>query len=181
MMSTKTNNYFCVAAVVLAGCNSGLDTGLEPSKVYDDLTGAEQQQFCEAFDDYAWSHISPPELARYACIVTAIRNAYSAAECKQLADACEANSDSLVTMGVLCDNPLTTEPCSATVGDMEVCLTAMQERYRPWVKQWDCSLLAPPNFETPDECAAIRPACPDVVATEGSTPDGIWESGGYEL
>lgn len=126
-----------LALACLSACkgDDALDSGLPASKPADELQPDEQNQFCEAARDYYEPRVGPEVLRRFNCtiegIVTSLMIDATVASCTKTRDACLAMPDpdaEPVDPNAPCEIGIDWTTCTATVDELEACLTEYSDQ-----------------------------------------------------
>jgi hypothetical protein len=170
------------ALVLLAGCSSGIDSGVEGGKPVSTLDEPESMALCVAVVDYLTATFPEGYSEERNCTIRALSMTATPEDCEAMRAACLADPppDGLFDFGDIdCDTTGPIPDCDASVDSVEACYTADIEVYRSRLDELDCSiagnlpvlmeLMEPPAV--PSECAeAGAMACPEL--SDGLIPRG---------
>lgn len=164
-------------ACSLAACGGDdggpVESGLPADKTGTDLTTDEAEALCNANAEHIASQNTAAELKNFVCVTFgigfAMESGNSPDKCEQLAQMCrdgageggsgEGGGDQSCALGF----DLAT--CSASVADIEACLTEKNEAAGDAIRELSCDDVGKPA-ETPKAgplCAKIEAVCPDIV------------------
>lgn len=166
-----------------AGAPSGgapgrVSTGLDPNAVVGQLMPSDALKICQAESRYVTMRISNTEAIRSACVLFAGLSgggAPTAAECQMSVNDCISMPDQISTMQDCTIDPAGLASCSATVGELETCLTASVEAVKVALASITCDIyaLSPADYQArlaalqqpPPACAPLQMKCPAAFAT----------------
>jgi hypothetical protein len=168
------------AVALLAGCSSGIDSGVEGSKPVSTLSTAESMDLCLAVADYLTATFPQDYAEDRNCTIRALGSTTTPEDCEAMRSACLADAPPSDFFGDIdCSVTGPIEGCDASVDSVEACYTADVEIYRSRLDELDCSLAGnlpvlmelqePPPV--PSECvSAGAMACDEL--SDGLIPRG---------
>lgn len=170
-----------LALACLPACkgDDGIDSGLPASKPADELQPDEQATLCEAAFDYYNARLGPEAIKRFQCtaegIGTSLAGDQSVAACAKARDACIAEPDpdaEPVDPNATCEINIDWATCTATVDEIEACLTEYSDQGAAAFNSISCDRMAEYVKELPtfDEsvldpgpaCQAAQAKCPSL-------------------
>lgn len=167
----RPRRWWWVTAAILAGCSSGLDSGVQGDKPVSAITTAEATQFCEATRDYLQGRLSRDQQDDIYCTGQALGMTSNPDDCAAMRSACLAGPIDItyIDESFDCSGAGPVDGCDATVDSVESCYTADIELYIDRLAMIDCSIAGNiPALEelqeplpVPSECtSAGAMACP---------------------
>ena len=176
MRSLSAILFTLACSLAACGGDSGgpVESGLPADKTGEDLTTDEAETLCTANAEHAASQNTAAELKNFACVFAGL--GFSAAsdntpaKCEEFAQMCRdgAGEDGGGDGGgeESCALGFELESCSASIADIEACLTEKNEAAGDAIRQLSCDDAGKPT-ETPMAgplCAKIKAVCPTIVA-----------------
>lgn len=163
-----------------------VDTGLPADKQLGQLTDAEVQQACERFVQAYTADFTPQRMTAYACTALSISSTQSSSTCQSQTNDCVSHPPSGLTTGTTTPSCTTANAsefagCTATVSQMEQCLTDELAVLQTLMSKVNCSLAGNPQamqqlvaggVQQPASCQSIETRCP------GATSGGSSGNGG---
>lgn len=154
------------------GGGSGVDSGVSAAKKGNELTPAEETALCEAAVDHYASVVTAADVENFAC-VTAGATAAAAGDgsvmsCQIVYDMCIAmDPEPTDNPGTGCTLTFELSTCTASVAEIEACLTARNIAAGEAFREASCDDLATPADPNPEpadlpECSKIATTCPGV-------------------
>ncbi|HJL14675.1 MAG TPA: hypothetical protein RMH99_03405 [Sandaracinaceae bacterium LLY-WYZ-13_1] len=124
---------------ILAGCSSGLDSGVQGDKPVSALDTAEATDLCEATVEYLENTVPASYVQERQCTIRALSTTTTPTECEADLSACLEDPPSDDFFGDLtCDMAGPVDDCNATVDAVEACWTADTEIYKTWLDEFTC-------------------------------------------
>lgn len=152
-------------ALAVAGCGGDDGSGVDRDKLLSEVTDEEVTQLCE----WSFDLVSDADAIRFGCHVAALLVAGGDAEqCQELVDQCteEAEAEEPPDLAEVCGEAGDFPPCAdeITVGQLERCSEAGAEMLHDVAQDISCdgALEDFTDLESPEACAAIEEACPDL-------------------
>jgi len=134
--------FFVVACADSAPAS--LDTGLPRDKPANEVTAAEAQQACARYEELANEALGADVQARVGCTLTGVISEFTGGgTCESTAASCIANlPPNAQPIDFMCENATTFAPsgCTATIGELEDCVTSVTRAIESFTSKVDCSL-----------------------------------------
>lgn len=179
-MRTRTPTLHILAttfASILAACGGGgggpVDSGLPPEKTVMELTVDEADTLCRANLDNLASQNTAAELKEFACVLQGQIFAMAAnntpAECEKFAQMCRdgAGEEGSNEEGGndMCSLGFEQSTCTATVADVEACMTEKNEAIGDGIRAASCDDVGkePVTPVTGPSCTKVKTSCPGIA------------------
>lgn len=161
---------FFVLGLAASACKDDgpptLDSGISGTKQGDELTPAEQTQFCEAADAFGDEVFPASEQKAAGCTFTAIFAALtldgSENTCNVLRDECLAQPAD--PEPATCDLGVDWATCMATIDEIEACYEEYTQDYVELMRSLSCAKMAEYKAAAPEMGASLDTACSSAKA-----------------
>jgi hypothetical protein len=182
---------FIVTGLVCA-CGSdsgsgGVHSGVNDSEPVNMLNASDAQKVCSAVASYTASRISADVVKKSVCVALAAvqpgGTPPTVDQCNTSVTTCLANTQTPVTTTQntpMCAAGAIVTACTATVGELEGCASALIDQTASNVEAINCDLfgLPPaeismrlqPNTTVPAACNAVQQKCPAFLSRSQATP-----------
>jgi hypothetical protein len=166
----------CTLACILAACGDGggpVDSGLPPEKTVMELTTDEADKLCRANVEHLASQNTAAELKEWSCVLAgqmfAMKASNTPAECEQFAQLCrdgageEAGNEE--GGGDTCSLGFELTTCTATIADVEACMTEKNEAFGDGIRAASCDDVGkePVTPVTGPSCTKVKSTCPGIA------------------
>lgn len=138
---------------VLAACGGGaavptLDTGLPRDTPADQVTPAEAQTSCQAYENVANQSLGIDVQRSVGCTLAGIASQLGGGtSCASTTTTCLADTTAGVAIDFQCANAVSFAPsgCTATIGELEDCVNAVASDIHAFTSAVNCSLATDPD------------------------------------
>lgn len=189
----KGTLFTVIAVCALAGCggdsSSGVSSGVDPAKTANTATADDARKVCSAIANYTASQLNATLIRRTVCVqLTAVPalsgNAPTVPECNDSVNRCQQSGGTTsgqTTSGqtartpIACTGMAIPTNCTATVGQIEACATAIVDSTRDYFNGLTCDLWGLPPADaqariratpaTPAACTAVQQSCPGLLSS----------------
>jgi hypothetical protein len=193
--SSKTTSIITLLALsVCSACgsdsgSSGVSSGVDGSKPVNTLDANDGQKLCNAVASYGTSRVTPDSIRRAVCVgLTRLQpNPPTVQQCNDFVAQClmtgnQAMGTSPVTATLTCPPGGLPTTCTATVGELQTCATALINQGADSIGSLTCDLWGLPpadaqkrfmdavNRPALAECAPIQQKCSGVLGQVQTQP-----------
>ncbi len=169
MRSPTPHTLLLACFVAACGGDGGgpVDSGLPADKTGAELSSDEAETLCNAAAENLASQVTEAEQTNAFCVgiglAFAAQAGGTAAECEQLAKMCRDNPEENGQQpGDMCTLGFELSTCTATVADLEACLTERNEASAEAIRGISCDDIAdePATPAAGPACTKIKTSCP---------------------
>lgn len=171
---TKTLLTSLLACTLVAcggdGGGGPVESGLPEDKTGDQLTTDEAETLCQAAGDNLASRVSEAQLKNYACVLSGIifagQGDGSVESCEKLVQMCnDGAGEDDGGEPAMCSLGFDTTTCTATVADIEACITEKNEALAEAIRSASCDDIKkePGEPVTGPACTAVKANCPGIA------------------
>ena len=158
-------------SLALGGCsNGGYDSGVDDSRPFDAISDAEARTACENLARYIEANIPDARQLELTCTVQALGATTTPEACRESVQTCLGGDPDPFLGDLGCEGTMATTDCSATVREVEQCITADLSQVFDQLDRVSCDIAgdldalqdlmtSPP---TPAECTSLADECPQL-------------------